>query len=68
AATAPTSGTSCGSVANNCNEPTDTVATGLRLQGGSVSSAGDHAYSGATSSSHSTLWAKAPQGQGLTQH
>jgi hypothetical protein len=32
-ATAPTSGTSCSSVLDNCNEPTDTFASGLALNG-----------------------------------
>jgi len=32
-ATAPTSGTSCSAVLDNCNEPTDTFASGLALSG-----------------------------------
>jgi len=39
-ATAPTTGTSCSSVLDNCNEPTDTFATGLALSG-SLSGAND---------------------------
>jgi len=38
-ATAPTSGTSCGSVLDNCNEPTSTFASGL-AGGGAASGAG----------------------------
>jgi hypothetical protein len=45
-ATAPTSGTNCGDVTNNCNEPTDTPASGLAAVGGSVSSAGDPTFGG----------------------
>jgi hypothetical protein len=40
-ATAPTSGTNCGDVQDNCNEPTDTPSAGLAIVGGSNSSAGD---------------------------
>src|SRR5512135_15608 len=39
-ASAPTSGTSCSSVPDNCNEPTDTFTSGLALSG-SVSTAND---------------------------
>jgi hypothetical protein len=35
-ATAPTSGTSCSSVLDNCNEPTDTFATGLSALSGTA--------------------------------
>lgn len=40
-ASAPTSGTSCSSVLDNCQEPTDTFGTGLAIVGGTRSSAGD---------------------------
>ena len=40
-ATAPTSGTTCGTVANNCNEPADSPASGLAALGGAASSSGD---------------------------
>jgi hypothetical protein len=39
-ASTPSSGTTCGAVANNCNEPTDSPASGLALSG-AASSAGD---------------------------
>jgi hypothetical protein len=46
-ATTPTSGTTCGAVANNCNEPTDSPATGLAALAGTASSANDQVlYSG----------------------
>lgn len=40
-ATAPTSGTTCGAVLDNCNEPADTPGTGLAAVGGGVTSFGD---------------------------
>jgi hypothetical protein len=40
-ATAPTSGTTCGEVPDNCNEPLNTVAGGISVTGGRNSSHGD---------------------------
>jgi len=40
-ASAPTSGTTCGAVANNCIEPADSPASGLAALGGAASSTGD---------------------------
>jgi hypothetical protein len=55
-ATAPTSGTNCGDVTNNCNEPADTTASGLALLGGSTSSAGDPLLFGGNNSGAASLW------------
>lgn len=55
-ATTPTSGTSCSSVLDNCNEPTDAPATGLALAG-STSSAGDPVlYAGNGGGNANNLW------------
>lgn len=40
-ATAPTSGTTCGEVPDNCNEPLNTIAGGISVTGGRNSSHGD---------------------------
>jgi hypothetical protein len=40
-ASTPTSGTTCGAVLDNCNEPAGSPATGLAIAGGSASSAAD---------------------------
>jgi hypothetical protein len=55
-ATAPTSGTSCSSVLDNCNEPTNSPALGLALAG-SVSSAGDRVVFGGNGGANAaSLW------------
>ena len=55
-ATAPTSGTSCSSVLDNCNEPTDTPAAGLSLAG-SVSGLNDPVvYGGKGNGNGNSLW------------
>jgi hypothetical protein len=55
-ATAPTSGTTCGAVQDNCNEPADTTASGLALVGGSASSAGDPVLFGGNNDNANNLW------------
>jgi hypothetical protein len=55
-ASTPTSGTNCGDVQNNCNEPADTPASGLAIVGGSVSSAGDPVLSGGNGNGGANLW------------
>jgi hypothetical protein len=55
-ATAPSSGTNCGDVTDNCNEPTDTPSSGLAAAGGSVSSAGDPVLFGGNNGNASSLW------------
>lgn len=54
-ASAPTSGTSCSSVLDNCAEPTDTFATGLAASG-SNSSAGDPILFGGNGGNGNNLW------------
>jgi hypothetical protein len=55
-ATAPTSGTSCGSVLDNCREPMDTFATGLAA-GGSASGANSPIlFSGNGGANANSLW------------
>jgi hypothetical protein len=54
-ATAPTSGTSCSSVLDNCREPTDTFVSGLAA-GGTLSSAGDPVLFGGTHKGSASLW------------
>ena len=55
-ASAPTSGTSCSSVLDNCNEPTSTFTTGLSA-GGSFSSANDPVlFSGNGGVDANSLW------------
>ena len=55
-ASAPTSGTSCGSVLDNCNEPTATFATGLSASG-SASSANDPVlFTGNGGADAASLW------------
>jgi hypothetical protein len=52
---APTSGTSCSSVLDNCNAPIDTFSTGLA--GGSASSANDQVlFSGNGGANANSLW------------
>jgi hypothetical protein len=55
-ATTPTSGTNCGDVQDNCNEPADTPSTGLAAVGGSASSAGDPMLSGGNGNGGASLW------------
>lgn len=56
-ATTPTSGTTCGAVANNCNEPTDSPTSGLALASGTASSAGDQVlYAGKGGANANSLW------------
>ena len=55
-ATAPTSGTSCGSVADNCNEPTDSPSSGLAITGGAASGAGDAVLFGHYGQGGASLW------------
>jgi len=54
-ATAPTSGTNCSDVLDNCNEPTDTFASGLAASG-SASSAGDPVLFGGGGGNGNNLW------------
>ena len=55
-ATAPTSGTSCSSVPDNCNEPIDTFASGLALSG-TVSGANDPVlFGGQGNGNGASLW------------
>jgi BNR repeat-like domain len=55
-ASAPTSGTSCSQVLDNCLEPMDTFATGL-ASGGSASGAGSQVlYAGTGNVSAQSLW------------
>jgi BNR repeat-like domain len=55
-ATAPTSGTSCSSVLDNCNEPTATFASGLAASG-NLSSANDQVlFTGNGGTNAASLW------------
>ena len=54
-ASAPTSGTNCSDVPDNCAEPTDTFASGLAA-GGSASSAGDPVLFGGGGGNGNNLW------------
>ncbi len=51
----PTSGTTCGSVANNCNETAETPSSGLAASG-TVSSAGDPVVYTAKVGNPKKLW------------
>lgn len=56
-ASTPTSGSTCGSVTDNCNEPADTTGSGLALASGTASSAGDPVlFSGNGGSNAASLW------------
>jgi hypothetical protein len=55
-ATAPTTGTSCGSVSDNCNEPTDTFTSGLAAAGSASSLADPVLYGGNGNGNASSLW------------
>ena len=55
-ASTPTSGTTCGAVQDNCNEPTDTPSSGLAALGGSASSAGDQVLFGGNNGNANNLW------------
>ncbi len=55
-ATTPTSGTTCGAVADNCNEPADSPASGLAIVGGAVSSAGDKVLFSGGGVNAASLW------------
>ncbi|WIG60897.1 MAG: hypothetical protein OJF49_003645 [Ktedonobacterales bacterium] len=56
-ATAPTSGTTCSAVPDNCNEPADSPASGLAVSGGSASSAGDPVlFGGNGGGTANSLW------------
>jgi hypothetical protein len=54
-ASAPTSGTNCSDVPDNCVEPMDTFSTGLAA-GGSLSSAGDPVLVGGNGGNSNSLW------------
>ena len=54
-ASAPTSGTNCSDVPDNCAEPMDTFTSGLAA-GGSASSAGDPVFVGGNGGNSSSLW------------
>jgi hypothetical protein len=54
-ASAPTSGTSCSSVLDNCVEPVDTFASGL-ASGGSASGAGSPVLTGTGNPNAQNLW------------
>ena len=54
-ASAPTSGTSCSSVLDNCNEPTDTFATGL-IAGTVVAPSGPILSPPPDGGSHHHIW------------
>ena len=47
-ATAPTSGTNCGDVTDNCTEPTDTTASGLAALSAGHAAAGDRVVGSGT--------------------
>ena len=68
----PTSGTNCGDVQDNCNEPMDTTASGLALGlalvGGSNSSAGDPVLFGSNGGSGAGLWNVAQGNTGKHHH
>jgi hypothetical protein len=54
-ASAPSTGSTCGAVTDNCRESAHTPATGLSTPGGHLSSAGDHVvYGGVADNGH--LW------------
>ena len=55
-ATAPTSGTSCSSVLDNCNEPTDTPAVGLSLAGNASGLNDPVVYGGKGNGNGNSLW------------
>ncbi|HEX9035879.1 MAG TPA: sialidase family protein [Ktedonobacterales bacterium] len=55
-ASAPTSGTSCGSVADNCVESADSPASGLAIVGGSASGARDLVVFGGGNHPSASLW------------
>ncbi len=54
-ASAPTSGTSCGSVADNCNEPADSPAAGMAAAG-VLTSAGDAVLFSGNNVNAASLW------------
>src|SRR5262249_31063074 len=54
-ATAPTSGTNCSSVLDNCREPTDSFISGLAA-GGPLSSDGDPVLFGGNHKGGASLW------------
>jgi len=54
-ASAPTSGTNCSDVPDNCAEPTDTFTSGLAASG-SASSTGDPVLVGGNGGNSSSLW------------
>jgi hypothetical protein len=55
-ASTPSSGTTCGAVNDNCNEPADTPGTGLAALGGSASSTGDRTFGGDGGGGAASLW------------
>src|SRR3989440_12085708 len=55
-ATAPTSGTSCSSVLDNCNEPTDTFVSGLAVAGSASSAADEVLFGGNGGAGAQSLW------------
>jgi hypothetical protein len=55
-ASTPTSGSSCSSVLDNCVEPTDTFSTGLAINGGTASSAGDPVVVHGNGGGNGNLW------------
>jgi hypothetical protein len=55
-ASAPTSGTTCGAVTDNCNEPSDSPATGMAAVNGSISSAGDKVLYSGNNVNAASLW------------
>jgi hypothetical protein len=55
-ATAPSPGTNCSDVLDNCNEPTDTTTTGLAALGGSISSAGAPVLYGGSNGNNGNDW------------
>jgi hypothetical protein len=56
-AIAPSPGTNCSDVLDNCNEPTDTTASGLAALGGSASSAGAPVlYGGSGNANNGADW------------
>ena len=64
-ASTPTSGTTCGAVLDNCNEPADSPSTGLAIAGGSASSAGDQVvFHSHVNPNNPHLWAPDKNGIG----
>ena len=55
-ASAPTSGTTCSSTLDNCNEPTDSPATGLALSGAASGANDPVLFGGNGGTGAQSLW------------